>query len=194
MTKRAEIEGFLSDFEGRLAPAEKAVGEAWWRLATSGTEEAREGLVRAGISLNEVFADGGEFGRVEAWYEDRGSLENSLLRRQVEVLYRLFAGRQGDREILNRIEELEAEANAVYGNHRGVVGGEPVGENEIREILRRSDDEALRREAWEASKTVGREVEGTVRELARLRNRLARAAGYPDHFHRSLDLQEIDAG
>ncbi len=193
MTKSAEIEAFLSDLERRLAPAEKAVGEAWWSLATSGTEEAQEELVRAGISLNDVFADAGEFGRVKAWYEGRGSLEGPLLRRQVEVLYRLFAGRQGDREVLNRIEELEAEANAMYGNHRGVVGGEPVGENEVREILRRSDDEALRREAWEASKTVGREVEGTVRELARLRNRLAREAGYPDHFHRSLDLQEIEA-
>jgi peptidyl-dipeptidase A len=193
VTSRAEIERFLSDFEGRLAPAEKAFGEAWWKLATAGTEEAQEGLVRAGISYNEVFADRDEFRRVEGWYEGRDSLEGSLLRRQVEVLYRLFAARQGDPEVLNRIEELEARANAVYGNHRGVVGGEKVGENEIREILRFSDDEARRREAWEASKTVGREVEGTVRELARLRNRLAREAGYPDHYHRSLDLQEIDA-
>jgi peptidyl-dipeptidase A len=116
-----------------------------------------------------------------------------LLRRQVEVLYRAFAGHQGDEEILGRIQELEARANAVYGNHRGVVEGMEVGDNEIREILRSSDDGALRREAWEASKTVGREVEETVRELAHLRNRLAREAGYPDHYHRSLDLQEIDA-
>jgi peptidyl-dipeptidase A len=110
----------------------------------------------------------------------------------VEVLYLAFAGHQGDEEILRQIQELEARANAVYGNHRGVVEGREVGENEIREILRSSGDGALRREAWEASKTVGRRVEGTVRELARLRNRLAREAGYPDHFHRSLDLQEID--
>jgi peptidyl-dipeptidase A len=32
-----------------------------------------------------------------------------------------------------------------------------------------------------------------VRELARLRNRLARAEGFADHHARSLDLQEIDA-
>jgi len=194
VTSRAEIQDFLSGFEDRVAPAEKAVGEAWWRLATTGTEEARGELVRAGIAYNEVFADGDEFERVRGWYEGRDSLESPLLRRQVEVLYRAFAGRQGDREVLERVEELEARANAVFGNHRGVVGGREVGENEVREILRLSDDTALRREAWEASKTVGREVEGTVRELARLRNRLAREAGYPDHYHRSLDLQEIDVG
>ena len=109
------------------------------------------------------------------------------------MLYRTFAGRRGDPAVLERIEELEAEANAVYGNHRGTVGGRPVGENEVRDILRTSTIEGVRREAWEASKTVGREVEETIRELARLRNRLAREAGYPDHYHRSLDLQETPA-
>ena len=193
MTSHAEIEEFLSRFEARVAPAEKAAREAWWRLATTGTREAQEELARAGMEYTRHFADRSGYERLAGWYAERDALEDTLLRRQVELLYRAFAGHQGDEETLGRIQELEAEANAVYGNHRGVVGGREVGENEIREILRFSDDGALRREVWEASKTVGREVEETVRELACLRNRLAREAGYPDHFHRSLDLQEIDA-
>ena len=104
MPSQAEIQDFLSRFEGRVAPADKAGSEAWWRLATTGTEEAREELVRAGISYNEVFAAGDEFGRIRGWYGGRGSLESPLLRRQVEVLYSTFAGRQGDREVLDRIE------------------------------------------------------------------------------------------
>jgi peptidyl-dipeptidase A len=194
MISPPEVETFISGFEKRVAPFEKAVGEAWWNLSTTGTREAQEELVRAGNAYDALFADGAHYAMVRAWYEDRDSIENPLLRRQVEVLYRTFAGRQGEKEVLERIQRLEAEANAVYGNHRGTVGGRETGENGIREILRSSDDEALRREAWEAQKSVGREVEGTVRELARLRNRLAREAGYPDHYHRSLDLQEIDPG
>jgi peptidyl-dipeptidase A len=189
----AEMESFISRLEGRVAPSERALKEAWWRLATTGSAEAQEELVRAGMDFNRLFADHDDYERVRGWYEVRDSLESSLLRRQVEVVYRMFAGLQGDEATLRRIEELEAEANALYGNHRGTVGGHPVGENEVREILRTSNDGARRREAWEASKTVGREVEGIVRELARLRNRLAREAGYPDHYHRSLDLQGIDA-
>jgi peptidyl-dipeptidase A len=189
----AGIENFVARFEERAAPIEEALGEAWWDLSTTGTEEAQRGLVSAGTRYNRLFADRDEYALVRGWYEGRGSLESSLLRRQVEVLYRAFAGRQGDEETLTRIEELEAEANAVFGNHRGTVGGREAGENEIREILRSSDDEALRREAWEAQKSVGREAEGVVRELTRLRNRLARAEGYENHYARSLDLQEIDA-
>jgi peptidyl-dipeptidase A len=188
-----EIQEFVATFEERLAPAEKASSEAWWNLATTGTEEAQKELVRTGMAYNALFADRDEYEMVRGWYEDRESLESSILRRQVEILYKTFAGRQGDEETLRRIEELEAEANATYSNHRGIVGDREANENELREILRVSDDPALRREAWEASKSVGRKVEGIVRELARLRNRLAQAEGFTDHHARSLDLQEIDA-
>ncbi|HEV2092454.1 MAG TPA: M2 family metallopeptidase [Rubrobacter sp.] len=185
------MRSFISRFEERVAPAEKRVAEAWWNLAVTGSEEAQQELVEAGTAYNRLFADEGDQEKVAAWYGERDSLDEELLRRQVDVLHRTFAARRGDAGVMERIEELEAETNAVYGNHRGTVGGRTVGENEVRDILRTSPEEAVRREAWEASKTVGREVEGTVRELARLRNRLAREAGYPDHYHRSLDLQEM---
>jgi peptidyl-dipeptidase A len=188
-----EIENFITYFVERLAPVEKASSEAWWDLATTGTGEAQEELVRTGMEYNRLFADEDEYELVKGWYERRQDLESSLLRRQVEILYKTFAGRQGDEETLRRIEELEAEANTIYSNHRGLVGNREVSENEVREVLRASNDSALRRQIWEASKSVGRKVEGLVRELARLRNRLARQMGYEDHHGRSLDLQEIDA-
>ena len=188
----AEIQNFIASFEERLASAEKASSEAWWDLATSGTEAAQKELVRAGMAYNRLFADRYEYELMKGWYERRSVLESSVLRRQVAILYKTFAGRQGDEETLRHVEELEAEANAIYGKHRGLVGGEEKNENELREILRASEDSALRCEAWEASKSVGRKVEGLVRELARLRNELARAEGYKNHYARSLDLQEIE--
>ena len=194
MIPASDPERFVSDFEERLAPVERAADEAWWNLATSGTEEAQEEFVGAGKEYTRLFSDRDEYGKLRSLYEDLDSLESPLLRRRVEVLYRMFEERQGDAEILGRIEELEAEANAIYGNHRSVVGGKKLVENEVRELLRSSEDEDLRREAWEASKSVGRAVEGTVRELARLRNQLAREQGYENYYARSLELQEIEAG
>jgi peptidyl-dipeptidase A len=188
-----ELERFISDFERRMAPLERAVDEAWWNLATSGTDEAREEFVRAGKEYNGLFSDQDEYRDLRSWYENLDALESPLLQRQVEVLYRAFAERQGDEEILGRIEELEAEANAIYGNHRSVVRDREMGENEVRELLRTSADPDLRRETWEASKSVGSAVERTVRELASLRNLLAREQGYENYYARSLELQEIEA-
>lgn len=56
MISTAEIQSFLSGFEERVAPVEKAFGEAWWNLATTGTEEAQEDLVRAGNAYDDLFS------------------------------------------------------------------------------------------------------------------------------------------
>lgn len=193
MIPTSELERFISDFEERLAPVEKAADEAWWNLATSGTEEAQEEFIGAGKEYTDLFSDPDEYEKLRSLYRDPDATQSPLLRRRVEVLYRMFVDRQGDGEILGRVEELEAEANAIYGNHRSVVGGARMGENEVRDLLRSSEDQDQRREAWEASKSVGGAVEETVRELARLRNQLAQGQGYANYYARSLELQEIGA-
>jgi peptidyl-dipeptidase A len=190
----SDLERFISDFEERLAPVERAADEAWWNLATSGTDEAQQEFAAAGKAYSGLFSDPDEYRKLRGFFENLDSVEGPLLRRRVEVLYRMFEERQGDGEILDHIEEMEAEANAIYGNHRSVVRGRKLVENEVRELLRTSEDEDLRREVWEASKSVGRAVEETVRELARLRNRVAREQGYENYYARSLKLQEIEAG
>jgi peptidyl-dipeptidase A len=91
-----------------------------------------------------------------------------------------------------RIIELESSVDLRFSRHRGLVGGVEVGDTEIKRILRGSHDPAERREAWEASKTVGAEVASDVRELARLRNEGARMLGYRDWFALSLSADELD--
>ena len=120
-----------------MALAEKAASEAWWNLATTGTEEAQGELVRVGMAYNKLFADKDEYELVKGWYERRASLESSILRRQVEILYKTFASRQGDEGALRRIQELEAEANAIYSNHRGAVGDSLLGLRLLRRLYLR---------------------------------------------------------
>jgi peptidyl-dipeptidase A len=194
LTRTAEVRAFVDSLEERLAPLERRIEEAWWALATTGTDEAQRELVSARNEYNRLFSDETERRRVAEWYEVRAGLGDPLLVREVEVLHRMYEAARGEEEMLERVEELEAQANAVFSNHRAELDGRSLGENEVREILRASDDEDLRRRVWQASKTVGEEAEPLVRELARLRNTLARDAGFPDHYHRSLWLQEIEPG
>jgi peptidyl-dipeptidase A len=101
--------------------------ETWWNLATTGKEEAQGKLVHVGMAYNKLFADKDEYELVKGWYERRASLESSILRRQVEILYKTFASGQGDEGALRHIKELDAEANAIYSNHRGAVGDSLLG-------------------------------------------------------------------
>ena len=99
---------------------------------------------------------------------------------------------QRERALADRIIEAEARLGSLFSRHRGQLRGREVNDNEIAKVLRESTDRAERREAWEASKSIGPQAAPLVRELAHLRNEAARALGYRDHFAFSLTLDELD--
>ncbi|HEX5849821.1 MAG TPA: hypothetical protein VFY59_11560, partial [Rubrobacter sp.] len=70
MIRPSDLERFISDFEDRLAPVERAADEAWWNLATSGTDVAREEFVAAGKAYSDLFSDPDEYGRLRGLYGD----------------------------------------------------------------------------------------------------------------------------
>lgn len=59
-------------------------------------------------------------------------------------------------------------------------------------MLQRERKSQVRQQAWEASKQVGPQVADSIRQLARIRNRAARALGHSDYRSMSLALDEID--
>jgi peptidyl-dipeptidase A len=117
-----------------------------------------------------------------------------VLARQVKMIFLSAAKAQQDEETIQRLTQLEAEVRQKYYNFRGKVDGKELSDNALDEILAKSRDSGQVREAWEASKQIGAETAGQVRELARVRNAAARAQGFRDHFQRSLTLDEIDEG
>jgi peptidyl-dipeptidase A len=112
--------------------------------------------------------------------------------RQLDLLHHEMHPNQVPPDLRRRIVELEASVESRYAQHRGLHRGEPVDDNAIARILRTSDDADERRDAWEASKSVGAAVADDVRELARLRNEAARSLGYRDWFALSLQTSELD--
>ena len=115
-----------------------------------------------------------------------------LDRRRLDLLRDAFLTKQIPAELRTRIIELEASVEMRFSQHRGELAGRRVDDNEIKRILRDSDDVEERRAAWEASKTVGAVVADDVRELARLRNAAAHSVGYRDWFALSVATSEMD--
>ena len=100
-------------------------------------------------------------------------------RRRLDLLRDAFLTKQIPADLRSRIIALEASVERRFSRHRGEIAGRQVDDNEIKRILRDSDDTDERRAAWEASKTIGALVADDVRELARLRNAAAHAARLP---------------
>jgi peptidyl-dipeptidase A len=179
----------VEEAETRLAPLSLARNLAWWDSSVSATEENAERRARAEIAWSDALSDRDLFGAVE---QAREAGSNGDARRRLELLHGLMLKHQVPDALRARIVELDSSVDVRFSRHRGVVRGAEVGDTEIKRILRQSDDEAERREAWEASKTVGAEVAEDVRELARLRNEAARGLGYRDWFALSLATDELD--
>ena len=174
--------------ESELAPLHSASSSAVWDLnvLASGENEARR--VELETALSDYLADTDRFASIDAARE----AATGTVRRRLDLLRAAFLANQVPAGLRTRIIELEAAVETVFSVHRGVVAGERVDDNEILQVLRGSDDVDLRRETWEASKTVGAAVADDVRELARLRNAAARAVGHRDWFALSLATAEMD--
>ena len=181
----------LAEAEQRLAPRSLASNVAWWESQVEATEENAARRTEAELALSDTLADRELFEAVGA---AREAGANGDVRRQLDLLHNSMLTHQVPDALRARIVELESSVDMRFSRHRGVVGGVEVGDTEIKRILRRSDDPAERREAWEASKTVGTEVAEDVRELARLRNEAARGLGYRDWFALALAADELDEG
>jgi len=183
-------DALVADLETRLRPVEIELAEAWWESNTRASPSAEARRTAADLARRALLADPGVFAELS---EARAtSIADPLVRRQIEVLHDQFAPHQVPEDLRRRMVELETRVEATFNTFRGELDGDRVDDNAILEILRSSDDSALRRRAWEASKQVGAVVAADVRALARLRNEAARALGHRDHFALSLATGELD--
>lgn len=164
---------------------------AAWEAATSGSEEANRKEQETQAALMRFWADRERYALAKRLHET-GAAEDPLTARQVKVIYLAAAKAQQDEATIEKLTRLEAEVRGKYYNFRGRVDGKELSDNELDEILAKSRDSDQVRLAWEASKQIGAEVAGQVRELARVRNAAAKAQGFRDHFQKSLTLAEID--
>lgn len=187
----ARMLSLVAAAEERLQPLTVARNVAWWDINVEASDENERCRAETELAYSDALADRELYRDVEA---ARSSNGDPAVSRRLELLQRLMLPHQVTDSLRSRIVELEAAVEARFSRHRAVIGGEEVDDNEIKRILRESDDSATRREAWEASKTVGAAVADDVRELARLRNEAAKSLGYRDWFALSLANDEMDEG
>ncbi len=185
----ADVTAFLGTVEASLAPLATTRNAAWWEASVDANDDNERRLAEAELAYSDALADPQVFDAVQGARQD-GS--NGLVRRRLDVLRNQMLPHQVSDSLRRRTIELEAAVEVRFSRHRGVVGGEEVDDIAIKRILRESDDVDERREAWEASKTVGALVADDVRQLARLRNESARSLGHRDWFALSIAASELD--
>ncbi len=187
----AAFADFLQGHLGTVEPLFLKSALTWWNLHTTGKEEYAKEAERLSKEIQKIYASGEDYRLVKEWW-DNARPTDALLRRQLQLLRIEYTCGQKPAEDIEALAKLETEVNQLYTNFRGVVGGKELSNNELNDILKKSDDMALRKEAWEASKQIGKLAEAKVRELAHLRNKIAKRIGFEDHFALAMFANEID--
>jgi peptidyl-dipeptidase A len=185
-----EARAFVAAMEARADPLMRDTGIHSWEAAIGGGEEALERASAARAALSMLFSDPEGARRVRGWLEG-GQVHDALLRRRLELLDHEYTRSQLTPDTIRDLVRRAAELEHVFHTFRSTFRGDRLSNNELLEAFQASASSELRREAWEASKEIGPEVAGPLRELVRRRNAAARSLGFSTYYAMELHLQEL---
>ena len=189
--RQQAVARFIDELVAEIEPLQRSYNEATWMASITGASEHVAESARLDAQIRKVFARPEPYGFLRE-IRSRGGVSDRLLQRQASLLFDQFRAHQIAPETIEQMVRIEKDLDQRFNNFRARIDGQRVSDNQIREVLRTSDDVAERRRAWEASKQIGAEVAGELLELVRLRNRSARELEFDNYYSMMLELDELD--
>ena len=186
-----ELRSFIEVYEEKVVPLYTEAALAYFTAAVSGKEEDYLKYQELSIDISKIHADKEAFAQLKR-IKESALVQDSLLLRQMEVLYTTFLGSQIDEEKLEAMIKLSTEVSLKYNTFRTIAGTDTLTDNQIEEILKSVKDSEQLREVWLAHKEIGHLVADDVKRLVKMRNEAAHELGFNNFHEMSLKLSEQD--
>ncbi len=192
-SKQEKMEKRLADYiakiEQQVIPLSSEAAIASWDASISGKNEDYTKSEEAQIKLVKIFADSALYAELKEIRES-GLVKDSVLKRQMELLYPSFLRNQVDPQLLEQKIKMEANLEKKYSNFRAKVGDKMLTDNEIEGVLSSSTNSKELEQAWKAHKMIGQEVAADVIALVKVRNQIAQKLGYENYHTMNMTLSE----
>jgi len=179
---------FVERHEKVVRPLEYQTGLAWWNANVSGLDADFQAKETAQNKLDAALSDSARFRILDEIHKQ--PIADSLLKRQIDVLYLQYLEKQVDPELLRKMTALGNQVEKTFNTYRAQVDGKSLTDSQVRKLLKESKDPAERKKVWEASKGVGALVEADLKSLVQLRNQAARKLGFANFQVMQLHLNE----
>lgn len=186
-----ELSRLIADLELQVRDLEKKTNIAYFDAVTSGKQEVYDTYSRLNIQLSTVYSDREIFSRLRELRES-GKIRDSLLARQLDILYNTFLANQMDKEKLEAIIKAQTDLEQKFSTYRALIDGKAISDNDIDSVLKNSNDSRELEKFWLASKQIGDTVAADVISLVRMRNAVARDLGFSNYHDMSLRLSDQD--
>jgi peptidyl-dipeptidase A len=192
-----EARAFLDTLGGVMQPLQAVASETAWLAATDVTADHTAARTAADKAQAAVVGAKLVIERTQALLGHRDTLDPLTVRQLDKLLLAAADSPAIVPDVVAKRIEAEARQSAILDGYtfclQRTAGGacaRPTSANDIDDLLRRSRNMKEREQAWSASKEIGGKLKPGLAELQDLRNRVARAMGYPSFFA----LQVADYG
>ena len=188
---KQELTDFIKKHDSVYIPLFKASNLASWNAAISGKDEDFKRSEELQMQLVKLFADKEALKKLEE-IKVSGLITDSILNRELDVLYRSYIMAKADTAKLNAMVRMETMIEQKYGNFRAEVNGKKLSDNDVEEILKKSKNVNEQKEVWIAQKKIGQTVAADIIKLVKLRNEIAKDLGFRNYHQMNLTLGEQD--
>jgi peptidyl-dipeptidase A len=186
-----ELTSFIARFEASFRPLSRKAAIASFDASLSGRDEDFTTAADLEVAMSTLLSNKQDFLTLQR-IRNAGMIEDPLLKRELDVLYHMYLGKQIDAAKLEDMIRLQKAVEQKFSTYRSMVRGRARTDNEIEDILKTSTNSAELEEAWTASKRVGALVAPDVLRLVRMRNDAARSLGFRNYHAMQLELSEQD--
>jgi len=191
-TDEGRLRDFIASHVKQIEPKITANNIAEWNANASGEKRYYDESAALDLEIKRIRSNKTEFAFLKQLKEGN-TIHDSLLQRQLTLLYNNYLKNQIDTTLLRAIVEKQSAIASRFNTFRGKIDGKEVADNDISSVLKDEKNPEKRKKAWEASKQVGKEVAPMVIELVKLRNQAAKQLGFENYYVMALATDEQDA-
>jgi peptidyl-dipeptidase A len=188
---KKELTDFIKKHDSVLIPLYKQTTIASWEAAISGKPEDFKKAEDLNLKMMALYSNKESLKKLEE-IKISGMITDSLLNRELDVLYRSFKMAKADTGKLNAMVRMGTAIEQKYGNFRTEVKGKKLSDNDVEEVLHSSKDVKYQEEVWKAQKKIGTVVAEDIIKLVKLRNAIAKELGFKNFHDMSLTLSDQD--
>jgi peptidyl-dipeptidase A len=193
VTKKMEqdLTRLIDTLEIKAKPVETGAALAYFNAAVTGKDEEYRKSSELNIQLSKIYADTAAFASLKSCKES-GEIRDSLLLRQLNVLYNTLLANQVDEKKMEDLIKAQTRLEQKYSTFRATMDGKKMTDNEIESVLKNSVNSRELEMCWMASKQIGDTVSADVIQLVKMRNEIARSLGFINYHDMSLRLSDQD--
>ncbi len=187
----AAFKTFADSLELQLKPIETQSALSSFNAAVTGDTNEYNKNRDLNIQISKIYSDSNLFAQLKT-FKESGKIKDSILSRELNVLYNAFLSSQVDPDLLEELIRAQNDLEQKYSTFRATIDGKKLADNEIEKTLKTSTNSKELQKVWLGSKQVGDAVSSDVIALVKIRNNIARKLGFSNYQEMSLKLSEQD--